>query len=385
MRINDSFRKLIPPLSVDEYKQLEANCIADGIRDPLVVWKGTLIDGHNRYEIAQKHGLEFVAIEKEFQDETAVKIWMVINQFGRRNIGNYDRSILALQLEDFYKAKARENLSIAGQNSPIKEPCQNSDKVEPIDTKKEIAKIANVSHDTIMRVKKIESTAKPEIIAAIRSGEKSINEAYKEIKAVEKKEELIEKKLDYEIRVEQKTENTQSIDIFKTKNKFRVIYADPAWSYNDKQDTPKLGGAVKHYDTMSTAEICGLPIKDITDKDSVLFLWVTSPLLPDGLEVIKAWGFNYKSSFVWDKVGHVMGHYNSVRHEFLLIAAKGSCTPDMKVLIDSVVSIEKTDKHSEKPKEFREIIDKLYTHGERIELFCRANDDKKWHIWGNEV
>lgn len=255
----------------------------------------------------------------------------------------------------------------------------------PIETRKEIAKIANVSHDTIMRVKKIEATATPEIKAAVLSGEKSINEAYKEIKATEKKEELTEKKAEYEARIEEKAENTQSVDIYTTENKFRVIYADPAWSYNDKQDTPTLGGAIKHYDTMSTEEICDLPIKDVAEKDSVLFLWVTSPLLTDGLEVIKSWGFKYKSSFIWDKVGHVMGHYNSVRHEFLLIATKGSCTPDVKNLIDSVVSIEKTNRHSEKPKEFREIIDKLYTHGERIELFCRANNDKKWHVWGNEV
>jgi len=215
MQINESFRKLIPPLSSEEYAQLEENCKADGIRDPLVVWRSTLIDGHNRYEIAQKHGLEFTTIEKEFEDETAVKIWMVINQFGRRNIGNYDRSVLALQLEDFYRAKAKEK---QGERTDI---CQNSDKSEPIDTKKEIAKIANVSHDTIMRVKKIEAVAKPETIAAVRSGEKSINEVYKEIKIEEKKEEVkVERERLAEIG------KTKEINIDFRHGDFEEVFAD---------------------------------------------------------------------------------------------------------------------------------------------------------------
>jgi N6-adenosine-specific RNA methylase IME4 len=136
---------------------------------------------------------------------------------------------------------------------------------------------------------------------------------------------------------------------------------------------------------MSTDEICSLPVGKISENNAVLFLWVTSPLLEDGLRVIKEWGFKYKSMFVWDKVRHAMGHYNSVRHEFLFIATKGSCTPDEKILYDSVQSIEKSDKHSEKPMEFVKIIDQLYTHGERIELFCRTPRGENWDYWGNEI
>ena len=135
------------------------------IRDPLVVWRGTLIDGHNRYDIAQKHGLEFQVVEKDFEDETAAKIWMVTNQFGRRNLNNYQRSVLALSMEELFKEKAKGNMSAGGEKY-TKQGCQNSDKVVeeilPIDSKKELAKLANVSHDTIMRVKKIEATATPE-------------------------------------------------------------------------------------------------------------------------------------------------------------------------------------------------------------------------------
>jgi len=165
--------------------------------------------------------------------------------------------------------------------------------------------------------------------------------------------------------------------------KYKVIYADPAWKYNDKQNTPKLGGAEKHYSTMSIKELCDLPIKNMTEKNAVMFLWTTSPLLEATFKVIKAWGFKYKTSFVWDKVKHNMGHYNSVRHEMLLICTKGSCTPEKRKLYDSVVSIPRT-KHSKKPDYFAELIDELYFTGERVELFAR---DKKegWDAWGNEV
>jgi len=175
--------------------------------------------------------------------------------------------------------------------------------------------------------------------------------------------------------------------------KYKIIYTDPPWSYNDKQNTTLLGGAVKHYSLMSIKELCDLPIKELAEKDAVLFIWVTSPLLEDVFDIIKAWGFKYKSSFVWDKEEHNMGHYNSVRHEFLLIATRGSCTPEVKKLFDSVVSIPRTI-HSEKPAYFREIINTLYPTGNRVELFARKNNDKdlfgnnsfeKWDTWGNEI
>lgn len=169
------------------------------------------------------------------------------------------------------------------------------------------------------------------------------------------------------------------VDIYSTDKKYRVIYADPPWSYNDKQDTAQLGGAVKHYPTMPLEDICAIPIP--AAKEAVLFLWTTSPMLEDAFKVINAWGFRYKSSFIWDKVAHAMGHYNSVRHEFLLIATRGSCTPDEPRLLDSVVSIERTE-HSRKPKEFRDMIDMLYPIGERLELFAREAAEG-WDAWGN--
>jgi N6-adenosine-specific RNA methylase IME4 len=142
-------------------------------------------------------------------------------------------------------------------------------------------------------------------------------------------------------------------------------------------------GAKDHYPLMSIKDICDLPIKDIVQDNAVLFLWVTSPLLEECFDVIRCWGFKYKTSFVWDKVKHNMGHYNSVRHEFLLICTRGSCVPDTPKLFDSVQTVERTE-HSEKPPAFREIIDTLYVPGQRIELFARTRADG-WDTWGFEA
>lgn len=166
------------------------------------------------------------------------------------------------------------------------------------------------------------------------------------------------------------------------KDRYRIVYADPPWQYGDKLING-YGPAEFHYPTMSIDELSVLPVKDLAEDNAVLFLWATSPLLDEAFEIVKAWGFEYKTSFVWDKVKHNFGHYNSVRHELLLVCTKGSCLPDNQKLYDSVQSIERTD-HSTKPDMFRSIIDDLYTTGRRIELFARRTMDG-WDTWGNEV
>lgn len=165
---------------------------------------------------------------------------------------------------------------------------------------------------------------------------------------------------------------------------YRVIYADPPWEYSSS-GLDQYGPAERHYPTMKTEDIAAMSVAELTGEECVLFLWTTSPTLPDALEVIEGWGFEYKSSFVWDKVGHNYGHYNSVRHELLLVATKGSCLPDKSKLYDSVVTVDKTSIHSQKPEVFREMIDDLYEWGPRIELFLRGEAPEGWEGWGNEA
>jgi len=180
--------------------------------------------------------------------------------------------------------------------------------------------------------------------------------------------------------------------------KYNLLYADPPWKYGDEL-IRGYGAVEHHYKPLPISRIAnytdpdGKEIKEIVDNNAVLFLWVTSPILPECFSVIKAWGFEYSASFVWDKIKHNWGHYNSVRHEFLLICIKGSFPKQNKELHDSVISIERSEEHSEKPEYFRdEIIEKMYPRGKWIELFARYDKGKReelekrgWTLWGAQV
>lgn len=163
--------------------------------------------------------------------------------------------------------------------------------------------------------------------------------------------------------------------------KYRIVYADPPWSYGNTQ--PDYHTEQRdHYPVMDLVDICALPVREWCEDDAVLFLWVTSPILEEAFSVVHAWGFEYKATFVWDKIKHNMGHYNSVRHELLLICVRGSCQPDVKQLFDSVQNIERSAGHSEKPVEFYDIIETLYTHGRRLVMFARRKREG-WDVYGH--
>ena len=177
LTVDDDFRSLIPPLSDDEYMRLERSIIAEGVRDPIITWNGTIVDGHNRYRICQEHGIAFKTAEIVFGSKDAAKIWIIENQFGRRNLTAYDRSVLALALEPLYEAEAKRRM-LAGKADPTQ-------KFAGGETREKLADIAGVSHETLRKVKTIEAEADKgneaaiEARDALRSGEsKSIHGAY---------------------------------------------------------------------------------------------------------------------------------------------------------------------------------------------------------------
>lgn len=175
--VDEEFKSLIPPLSPDEYSQLEENIVRDGIRDPLVVWHvpngdDILIDGHNRFEISIKHaGIPFQIKRMDFLDRDAAKQWIILNQFGRRNLSAYDRSVLALKLKPIIAEQAKERQVQGGRGEVVQKSAQAK-------TRDELAKIASVSHDTIHKVETIENSGNELVRQQAKSGEISINKAY---------------------------------------------------------------------------------------------------------------------------------------------------------------------------------------------------------------
>jgi N6-adenosine-specific RNA methylase IME4 len=371
IEIKEEFKKLIPALTAEEFKQLEENILKDGIRDPLVLWNGYLIDGHNRYQIAFKHGLEYKTIDKEFKDESQVKEWMINNQFGRRNLSNYQRSVLALELESVFSKRAKEQ---QGQRNDIKPTLAES---KPIETRKELAKVANVSHGTLDKVKKIQAVATPEVKAQLSTGEVSINQVYQDIKKDEKKE-IRDKKIE-EIKFKIETENLS----LKNK-KYHVIAIDPPWAYSEKggfssddYNSQSNRGAVD-YPTLSVEQIKKIELPEA--EDCVLFLWTTHAFLKDSFEILNEWGYNYKATLVWDKVKMGLGRTIRMQVEFCLIAIKGN--PIINGNSERDIITESRREHSRKPEAFYEMVDRMCI-GNKLDYFSRQNRIN-WEHYGAE-
>jgi N6-adenosine-specific RNA methylase IME4 len=183
--------------------------------------------------------------------------------------------------------------------------------------------------------------------------------------------------------------------------KYQIIAADPAWSYNaraphkpraDGTKKPRFGeGAMGHYPTMTNQDILDLgPMVDaISDDNSLLFLWATMPLLPLACEVIEAWGFQFATAaFVWIKMTEAgnpftsPGYYTASNAEIVLLGAKGSMPPDVR-MINSVI-LAPRGKHSAKPEEMQDRIDRMYPGRKKLELFARRHRPG-WACFGNEI
>lgn len=168
---------------------------------------------------------------------------------------------------------------------------------------------------------------------------------------------------------------------------YQIIYADPPWRYDQKGVE---GAAERHYSTMSLEDICKLPIKSISAKDSILFLWVTFPQLPAALRVISAWGFQYKTvAFLWLKKNRKadswyfgLGFWTRGNAEVCLLATRGHPKRKSKKVHQFIIS--PIEAHSKKPDIVRDKIVELAGDVPRIELFARQVTPG-WDVWGNEV
>lgn len=366
----------------ERYVELRDDIKAHGQREPITLCDRQILDGRNRYKACCELGIE--PKTKVFTGNPWAYAWSLNAQ--RRDLGAEQRYLLwkfyfekseSWQEEkqriadeanrkrseaaagNDHASKSRPTKTVVGQSDPP----VNSPSQKPKHKERETKATASKTNTGAVKRGDALAEQRPDLAAQVRRGEMKPAEAHRQMK---------------------KAQVAQKVAALPD-GQYRVIYADPPWKYNDTRDVngTDYTGAEHHYPCMTMAELCALPVSGLAAPDAVLFLWVTSPLLYEAAPMIKAWGFTYKTSYVWDKVKHNMGHYNSVRHEFLLICTRGSCLPDAATLHDSVLSIERT-KHSEKPEEFRQLIDAMYPLGSRIELFRRGTAPEGWEVWGNE-
>lgn len=166
--------------------------------------------------------------------------------------------------------------------------------------------------------------------------------------------------------------------------KYKTIYADPPW--NEQGGGKIKRGADRHYPLMKTDEISALPIQELADDNCHLYLWVTNNHLQDGLDVMKAWGFDYKTTITWVKDRFGLGQYFRGQTEHCLFGVRGNLpykTEAGKRQQGLTVFEAPRTEHSKKPEEMRAMIERV-SYPPYLELFAREAKEG-WDVWGNEV
>ncbi len=359
LSIDPEFRDLIPPLTQEEQQGLLESILEEGCRDPIIVHNNTIIDGHNRYEICREMHIPFrtAPFPQENPSKDDLKIWIIKNQFARRNITSFQRADLALELEPLIAARAKENQGTRTDLTSVRN-------LTEVDTKKELAKIAGVSHDTIAKVKKIRSQAKGDLIKKVQSGEVSINEAYKSVRAEEK--------------AQQKQIAIDRINTISEPNGlYHVLVIDPPWQYSKRaEDTTHRGRCI--YPTMSIEEIASMNLPD--EDDAVVWLWTTNAFMHEAYHILDTWGYTPKTILTWVKDRMGVGDWLRGQTEHCILAVKGK--PIINLTNQTTVLNAPLREHSRKPDEFYDMVGVLCP-GKKIDVFSRESREG-WDQWGCE-
>ena len=186
--VQEELRVYIDPLTPDEHDALERSILAEGCRDALVLWGDVLVDGHNRHGICQKHGIPFNTVQNAtFKSMDDVHLWMIDQHLGRRSVSDFQRGVLALRKKDIMSARVQASKAAAPAPQALAADASAGDaatsastppwEVDPLPTRESIAKAARISSSTVSQIEKIQKEATPELVAAVKAGDISINAA----------------------------------------------------------------------------------------------------------------------------------------------------------------------------------------------------------------
>jgi len=388
--IDSEFANYIRPLSDEEFEKLKESIKLEGIRDPLVVWNGFLIDGYHRYKIATELGIEFKTIEIDLPDKEAVKEWIIKNQLGRRNLTSQEASYYRGKLYESKKRQGARTDLTSGQNA------------QKLSTAEEIGKQYGVNESTIRRdaefskaVDKVAEKVGKEAKNAILSGQ--INIPKKDVEIIieikEEAPEFIEPVLNGEITISKAVQETkrkiiteklndiEAVEAKAVEGVFDVIVIDPPWPMKKIEREVAPNEVEFDYPTMTIEEIKELKIP--CADDCHVWLWTTQKYLPVAFQILQAWNLKYVCSFVWHKPGGFqpfeLPQYNC---EFALYAKKGNPKfvdlKDFKLCFDAP-----RGSHSEKPDFFYNLVRRV-TAGRRLDMFNRRKIEG-FETWGKEA
>jgi N6-adenosine-specific RNA methylase IME4 len=368
-----------PLIEGADFDALVEDIAAHGLREPITLYQGQILDGRNRYLACLE-----ASVDPHFGAYTGNDPvgYVVSLNLKRRHLDESQRAMVAARLATL-KQGARTDLSPNGEMSQA-----------------QAASLLNVGKRSVERAAEVRDHGAQELQHAVERGEVSVSAAAdvatlpeaEQVEIVARGErEILCKAAEIrarkaEIRHMERMAKLVAISAGNSAlpqdRKYPVILADPPWQYKDGTDPTR--DVANHYPTMALEEIRALPVSELATDDAVLFLWIPSPKLAEAMEVIAAWGFKYQTSIVWvkDKLG--MGHYVRNQHELLLIASHGNMPhPLPKDRPPSIVSAPRRE-HSRKPDEAYELMERMYPDLPKIELFARQRRER-WDAWGNQA
>ena len=339
--------------------------------EPIVLHEGKILDGRNRYQACLAlHREGRLSAPPPFipwhENGASALEWVVARNLFRRHLETGQRAMIGAEIEPLFAEEARRNsLANLKRGDAAPEVAKLPPREAETKSREKAAAAMHVSPRSVQEAKKIRRRS-PALAEKVKAGKVTLQRAKSILKKQERPKPPPAAPLPELI--------------------FDVLYADPPWRYDFSAVDD---WAVENsYPTLSLPEICALAtqVQRLAGENAILFLWATSPKLPDALEVLRAWGFTYKTSAVWIKhrTGAGMGYYVRVDHELLLIGTRGKINPphtDRR--LSSVIEAAK-GKHSEKPEEVRQMIEFMYPDAQRIELFART-ERPGWSVWGNEA
>lgn len=346
---------LVPDMRESEWSEFYTDIAFKGITTPLeMLADGTILDGRHRFKAAQELGLESVAVVDAPLMGDDPEMYMLKTAVLRRHLTDDQRAVMAARW-------VQEN-KVQGQRTS--EPRRSEVSTHP--TRDEAIGLFNVPQRRVSEATTL-MNRQPELAEQVRQGAVSMRDARQETNR--------------ERRQEKRERITESLSTPVALNeKYAVIYADPPWEYDwNKSESRDLDN---QYPQMSLEDIKALDVP--SGDDAVLFLWATSPKLEEALQVMNAWGFEYRTNMVWvkDRVG--MGYYARQQHELLLIGKRGELpVPEPEVRPPSVFTHPRLQ-HSEKPEPFYSLLESMYPDLPKIELFARNKRDG-WDRWGNQA
>jgi N6-adenosine-specific RNA methylase IME4 len=346
-----------------------------------------ILDGRNRYRACLQAGREPLFLDYLGDDPLG---FVISKNLHRRHLDTSQRAMIAAEL-----ANMRQ-----GERTDL-QPSANLQKVD----RASAATMLNVSERSVASAHAIHEQGDPDLVRAVKTGKVKISTAA-DIAALPKEEQRAllanfdnREILDAakEIRSARAAANrarwtARTIELSKVDaplprdRRYPVIYADPPWAFDVYDAESGLDRcAAAHYPTLELEEICALPVADLATPDAVLFLWSTCPHLKKALQVLDAWGFEYRTNIVWVKNQPGLGYWVRNQHELLLIGARGDMrSPAEDARPPSVITAPKRE-HSHKPDEAYALIERMYPDLPRIELFARGEARPGWVVWGNEA